>query len=72
MQEMYDTWYLPWHEYDTFKVAHHDPAFKDVQRRPKHNHCKCPNCLELELWRKRAFTTQFEVEVYSAAYKAHR
>ena len=48
MQQMYDTWYLPWHEkmklmefpkaeYDTFKSAHHDPAFnlKDVQRRPK-------------------------------------
>ena len=83
MQQMYDTWYLPWHEkmqlmefpkaeYDTFKAARHDPAFKDVLKRPKHNHCKCPNCLELELWRKRAFGTQFEIDAYTAAYAAHR
>lgn len=83
LQQMYATWYKPWHEkmkpldfplceYDTFKKARHDPAFKDVLKRPKHNHCKCPNCLELELWRKRAFGTQFEIDAYTAAYTAHR
>ena len=83
LHQMYETWFKPWHEkmkalnfplceYDTFKKARHDPAFKDVLKRPKHNHCKCPNCLELELWRKRAFGTQFELDAYTAAYTAHR
>ena len=83
LQQMYAMWYKPWHEkmkaqgfplceYDTFKKARHDPAFKDVLKRPKHNHCKCPNCLDVELWRKRAFGTQFEIDAYTAAYKSHR
>jgi hypothetical protein len=84
LRQMYATWYLPWHdkmrsacdfpkcEYETFRDARYDPAFRDVLKRPKHNHCKCPNCLDLELWRKRAFQTQFEVDAYKAAYTAHR
>ena len=83
LRQMYATWYHPWYakmkphdfpncEYETFRDARYDPAFKDVLKRPKHNHCKCPNCLDLELWRKRAFRTQFEVDAYTAAYAAHR
>ena len=84
LRQMYTTWYLPWHEkmrtacdfpkceFETFRDARYDPAFHDVLKRPKHNHCKCPNCLDLELWRRRAFQTQFEVDAYIAAYTAHR
>jgi hypothetical protein len=81
---MYTTWYLPWHEkmrtacdfpkceLETFRDARYDPAFHDDLKRPKHNHCKCPNCLDLELWLRHAFQTQFEVDAYIAAYTAYR
>jgi hypothetical protein len=53
-------------------AARHDPRFSDVKNRPKHHHCRCQECANLQARRLFAFNSEFDKEEYEREWQDHQ
>ena len=53
-------------------AARHDPMFGDVKNRPKHHHCRCLVCANLQARRMKAFNNEFDKEQYQLEWQDHQ
>jgi hypothetical protein len=56
----------------TLVSARYDDAFKDVKNRPKHHHCRCQTCANLQARRLQAFNTPWEAEQFRLEWQDHQ
>jgi hypothetical protein len=52
--------------------ARHDFAFADVKNRPKHHHCLCPTCANLQAQRFLAFNSEYDKEQFKKEWEDHQ
>ena len=57
--------------FSTFYMARKHKDFSDVADRPRHYHCKCKTCDELNTIRLRGFVDDSHKAAYEVAFKAH-
>lgn len=57
--------------YATFLRALHDDEFKDVKKREKHFHCRCPTCADLQDKLRLATRSSGERQSFEAQLKRH-
>jgi hypothetical protein len=53
-------------------TARHDEEFDDVKNRPKHHHCRCQECANLQARRLKAFNSTYEQEQYELEWQDHQ
>ena len=58
--------------YATFYRSRWDARFRDVVTRPKHFHCRCPTCFELQANGTRHWLTKEHREEHTARLQAHQ
>ena len=52
-------------------AARHDEEFKDVKNRPKHHHCRCETCANLQARRLQAFNSAYEQNQFQLEWHDH-
>jgi hypothetical protein len=57
--------------FSSFVRARHHPSFKNLKRRPKHSHCRCPTCTELTSLIHRAARNKQARADFDRMLKAH-
>jgi hypothetical protein len=81
---IYEDYFLPWFKTTLpdnldeipclgwVMVARHDPRFSDVKDRPKHHHCRCFVCANLQAQRLKAFNSEFDKSEYQREWQDHQ
>jgi hypothetical protein len=80
---IYDDFFVPWCKKTLvtgagvpclgwLMSARHDSDFDDVADRPKHHHCRCLQCANLQARRLQAFNSPLEKEQYMLEWQDHQ
>ena len=55
-----------------FRSARRDPKFNDVKNRPKHHHCRCETCANLQARRLKVFNSQHDQDEFKKEWEDHQ
>jgi hypothetical protein len=81
---VYEDYFTPWHKklypaggndqpcLGWLMAARHDATFQDVKNRPKHHHCRCNECANLQARRLKAFNSPHEQQEYAKQWQDHQ
>ncbi len=84
MDQIWDEYFTPWFKRlkkidsttplpsrGTWRAARRTDEFKDVQRRPKHFHCRCTTCADLNAQLLKTFSSGGDYALYLQARRIH-
>jgi|AntRauTorckE5430_2_1112549.scaffolds.fasta_scaffold04515_3 hypothetical protein len=81
---IYEDFFTPWFKHTLsielddmpclgwLMMARHDPRFSDVKSRPKHHHCRCQECANLQAKRLLTFNNQCDKEAFQLEWQDHQ
>jgi hypothetical protein len=81
---IYEDWFVPWMQKTLpesinelpclgwLMSARRDGEFADVKNRPKHHHCRCQECANLQARRLKAFNSPYEQAQFQLEWQDHQ